>query len=227
MQGVYSRVSSEWTWIRSTICNDVGSEKPGFCETSTTAPTASPPTATSPVASPPTSNSCTDTPGWHDSDGEVFDCEWYGDKTINSERCSDYGYWYENEGQTATEACCACGGGKTGSPVPTPTGSSPVASPMPSNVCQDSDEKFWYSLTKRKHCKFVGNKNTANRCGKSGVRDQCPVTCEEGCKCFNTEGVFFQNGKERNCLLESTTKRCGNFIVRSNCPIACGICNPD
>lgn len=42
---------------------------------------------------------------WYDSDGPVYDCEWYG----SDERyCAQYGNHYSNWGYTANEACCVC-----------------------------------------------------------------------------------------------------------------------
>ena len=53
-------------------------------------------------------NGCQDDPiGWYDSDGPVYDCDWYGIGT----RCADHGDDFENFGATANEACCVCGGG--------------------------------------------------------------------------------------------------------------------
>jgi len=46
---------------------------------------------------------------WHDSDGPKYDCQWYQEDN----RCKTFGDGYENEGLTANEACCACGGGWT------------------------------------------------------------------------------------------------------------------
>lgn len=55
---------------------------------------------------------CTDNPvGWHDSDGALFNCDWYA----LSNNCVLYGSAenYRNDGKIATEACCACNGGTT------------------------------------------------------------------------------------------------------------------
>lgn len=86
----------------------------------------------SPVISPP---SCKDDPErWHDSDGQFYDCEWYA----QGSNCALHGDSFENYGKTASEACCACGGGSSGRSKPTeyPTTSptkfpteSPSASP--------------------------------------------------------------------------------------------------
>ena len=44
---------------------------------------------------------------WHDSDGDTYDCAWYGEGS----NCATYGNGYANKGLTANDACCACGGG--------------------------------------------------------------------------------------------------------------------
>jgi len=52
---------------------------------------------------------CTDDPlGWNDSDGPIFNCEWYS----QADNCATYGGFYGVQGRTANQACCACGGGK-------------------------------------------------------------------------------------------------------------------
>jgi hypothetical protein len=50
---------------------------------------------------------CEDTYGWKDSLGDG--CSFY-EKGFN---CEDYGDDFRNMGETANEACCACGGGNT------------------------------------------------------------------------------------------------------------------
>jgi hypothetical protein len=50
---------------------------------------------------------------WHDADGSQYNCDWYALGTS----CSDYGTSYANFGMTASEACCACGGGVMGGGV--------------------------------------------------------------------------------------------------------------
>merc|ERR1712195_380730 len=56
---------------------------------------------------------------WHDSDGEQYDCTWYGDYN----GCSAYGDGYSYGNYTANQACCTCGGGdtETGAPTESPT----------------------------------------------------------------------------------------------------------
>lgn len=78
-------------------------------------------TASSPTSMPTGSGSgsgsdssdglCTDDPvGWHDSDGALYHCGWYGGRV---DACERYGDGYANMGRTANQACCACGGGST------------------------------------------------------------------------------------------------------------------
>lgn len=47
---------------------------------------------------------CSDAPGWYDSDGPRYNCDWYG----REGRCALYGSSYRNWGLVANEACCAC-----------------------------------------------------------------------------------------------------------------------
>ena len=218
--GVYSRISNQSVWIKSTICNNHSNPKPSFCgsaPTPPTGPTPTPPSPSPPSPTPPTGG-CSDVPNWTDSYGD--DCAWY-EGLGNCEEWGQIG---------ANDACCVCGGGSNDGPAPSPNppAPSPVATPTTSNVCQDNDEKFQYSSSIQKDCKFVGRFNTPNRCNRPGVSENCPVTCTTGCKCYDTAGVFFVNGNERSCDWagnQNTSTRCNNNIVRSNCPIVCGICD--
>jgi len=54
----------------------------------------------------PNAGECTDYAGWFDSDGDG--CSWYSE---GETRCTDFGECCENEGHTAKQACCVCGGG--------------------------------------------------------------------------------------------------------------------
>merc|ERR1711865_16102 len=48
---------------------------------------------------------CTNTPSWHDADGETYNCDWYA----NGDNCGVYGHSYPGVGgQTANQACCVC-----------------------------------------------------------------------------------------------------------------------
>merc|ERR1711865_1369440 len=49
---------------------------------------------------------------WHDIDGPRYSCAWYQNNGFGS-RCNSYGNSYANEGLTANQACCGCGGGGT------------------------------------------------------------------------------------------------------------------
>ncbi|GFH58999.1 PKD domain-containing protein [Chaetoceros tenuissimus] len=50
---------------------------------------------------------CFDSQGWYDAGGPYFDCNFYSKKNY----CELYGNLFQNFGQTASQACCACGGG--------------------------------------------------------------------------------------------------------------------
>jgi len=53
---------------------------------------------------------CSDSPeGWNDQFGSFYDCAWYAEGS----NCERFGDGYSNDGKTANEACCACGGGNT------------------------------------------------------------------------------------------------------------------
>lgn len=89
--GVYSRISSQISWIEKTICAEHSSPKPDFCDSDPEPP------------KPPT---CVDTPGWYGS-APRFNCRWYS----QGNRCARWGgnERFRNFGKTANEACCACG----------------------------------------------------------------------------------------------------------------------
>ena len=76
----------------------------------------------------PTEAECFEVPkGWHDSDGEQYNCAWYGIGL----RCQNYGDSHRNPGRTAKEACCQCGGGTEIAPSAQPT-QTPSISTKPS-----------------------------------------------------------------------------------------------
>jgi hypothetical protein len=80
---VYTRVSGVKDWIDQMIC-ELSENPPASCD----------------------DVECEDVPGWNDSDGPEYDCAWY-----EAEDACEYGLEYENDGYTAAEACCFCGGG--------------------------------------------------------------------------------------------------------------------
>jgi len=61
-----------------------------------------------PPLSSSTTTTCRDIPDWHDSDGEKFNCEWYG----NIETRCQHGNKHPNQGHSSKTACCICGGGR-------------------------------------------------------------------------------------------------------------------
>jgi hypothetical protein len=113
--GVYTRVSGVKSWIDQMIC-ELSENPPASCGSSTPPPDGE--------------GQCEDVQGWYDSDGPEYDCIWYEENDA-CEFASDY----ENDGYTATEACCVCGGG-------TSDGSTPTSPPPGEGQCEDV--QGWY-----------------------------------------------------------------------------------
>merc|ERR1712038_64749 len=147
------------------------------------------PPTTSPTPAPP----CDDDPeGWYDSDGPQYDCEWYG----QGSNCQAYGHLYENFGKTANEACCACGGGRSGtssptdSPTPSPTDSptpSPTDPPTPSPTASDDDD---------------------------GADDDDMVECPDGQALFRVEVTTDANGAEQNSFTLRRRNQNNRFKIK-------------
>jgi hypothetical protein len=121
------------------------------------APTTS--TTAAPVESPPnTGGDCIDFPvGWTDSDGDGCD-DFYNTQT----ECSEYGSLFENDGHTANDVCCTCGGGCNNDP--------------PEWVDYAGDDCSWYSIGTR--CTDFASEIGTN--GKTPIEACC--TCGGGCK---------------------------------------------
>lgn len=108
----------------------------------TTYPTEQPsklPSSSSIPSSSP-SKGCEDVDGWYDADGPMYNCKWYS----LSNHCSAHGSSYSNFGDTAKEACCACGGGSLFSHFPSssPTTASPTVSKIPSTTPTEKPSKI-------------------------------------------------------------------------------------
>jgi len=113
---------------------------------------------------------CEDVEGWHDSDGAMYNCAWYAGGT----NCANYGNGYENDGQTANTACCAC---KVASGTVDPENS---AIANPSNITVQSkpstgdnndalceDDASWYDQQGAEYdCEWYGE--DLNRCNILG-----------------------------------------------------------
>ena len=155
----------------------------------------------SPVASP--TGSCVNDPGWVGKFNTDHTCDFVAQNPID--RCD----WVSSDGVSANEACSAV--------------CNPNCAP-----CQDSSARFTFKNSgRKKNCKFVSKKNTSKRC--EAVSEECPVTCETGCACFDTEGGFLlgKNKKTRTCAWagsKNKAKRCARNKVRSKCPITCDVC---
>lgn len=167
-------------------------------------PTVVQPTS-SPVAAP--TGSCVDDPDWAGKFNAEHTCDFIAMDPVN--RC----VWEDGDGVQANVACPeACDSDCS----------------TPDVLCQDSAAKFTFKdQTKKKTCKFIGKNidNTAKKC--QAASSECPVTCQTGCTCFDTETSFVLNGKTKTCAwagTKNTEKRCAKNKVRSNCPKVCGVC---
>lgn len=76
------------------------------------------------------SNGCVDDTTWVDSDGDG--CELYNTKDL----CALYGDAFENDGKTATDACCLCKSITT-----TSIRSTSKTDPRPKKTASSSDDK--------------------------------------------------------------------------------------
>jgi hypothetical protein len=114
-------------------------------------------------------------------------------------------------------------------PSPTPSPSKTPSST--NNLCQDSEDKFEYGKKKKmKSCRFIKKKNVAKRCKNSTVKENCSVTCEAECMCYDTIGLFNINNKgnkKKDCswVEKKPKNRCKKDKVYANCPIICGACD--
>ena len=163
----------------------------------------------SPTPPPP----CYNEPGWTDIYGDG--CTWY--ESSPADRCEAFAADREPGELTASEACCACGGGS-------------------SDICIDSQLKFLKFTNswprKRKGCFWVGHKNTAKRCAIKRVESHCPKTCNQ-CdlhRCADSARLFHEptSDRERGCYWVSkknTSKRCSIPGVASVCRETCGHCS--
>lgn len=224
----------QWDWIKSTICEDHSSPVPDFCITGGTEPT-----------DPPVLSECEDLL-WFDNYGD--DCSWYSSTYL----CEKYGdLWPNDQGLTADDACCLCGGGNrpTLAPSMSPSASKPI-----NDSCQDLDfVDAWgdgcarYEETNA--CKSYGNEYandqglTANMacciCGggtnvTTGEDGEDPLppsthpsppttvtTCKDSPLKFM---VNIHNRKTCRWVGNKPWKRCKKEGVASHCPETCGQC---
>jgi hypothetical protein len=76
-----------------------------------------------------------------DVNGNATDCDWFDFYDFNS--CQDFGDWLDPDGNTANQACCACGGGilllpssaPSQPPSQPPTTTAPTTSPPKTDRC--------------------------------------------------------------------------------------------
>merc|ERR1712166_1499752 len=164
-------------------CGCGGGETPGDPNAQPTPPPTAQPTD-SPTKSPSDDSAppqeCVDKTllngdPWNDSDGASFNCAFYE----SGSGCTAYGDSYANEGLTANQACCVCGGGETpGDPnaQPTPSPSEePTGEPTasaPPQQCVDKtlqNDDPWHDIDgPRYSCAWYQNNGFGSRCNSYG-----------------------------------------------------------
>jgi hypothetical protein len=110
--------------------------------------------------------------------------------------------------------------------------SSPTAAP--SSPCEDSPFRFKVEIDgqkKSRDCGWVATRATASRCKLTGVKEQCPSTCNKCPKCVDSilRYKFEYNGKKitRDCTWvanKSTNIRCAISGMEHTCRNTCGTC---
>jgi hypothetical protein len=118
---------------------------------------------------------CIDTPiGWHDSDGDLFDCDWYA---ISDNHCKTYGNRLRNMGKVANEACCACGGGMYEYLSPSPSTTTMSPSESPTACFLPDDWTFKVNGEPGRGCGWVGNYPYDRCLVSTGAKEACKRTC--------------------------------------------------
>ena len=104
----FGNISSNFGHTASEACCACGG---GVSRIDNDRPSAEPTVVRSSTPSIAKSNCVDDPPGWHDGDGTGYTCIWYAAEDTAEDRCNLFGNQAPNFGHTASEACCACGGG--------------------------------------------------------------------------------------------------------------------
>merc|ERR1712110_548984 len=79
--GVYSRISDQWSWIKTTICDNHSDPKPDFCSSDPTPPSPTPPSPTPPSPTPPSPTPPSGCPSTRDSFTLDLQTDAYGSET--------------------------------------------------------------------------------------------------------------------------------------------------
>jgi len=224
--GVYARVSGAKEWLTEEICNHSTLPKPSFCN-------GFEPTTQTPTTTP----DCWDNPlGWYDEEGEAYDCPWYADDG----NCEKYGDQYPNDGITAQEACCVCGGG---APTDTPPVDSPVFSPVasptsctddhPQLTCADLDSslletncnnnKRWRTMNFCQHsCFMEGYGYDGDDCGAATAPTKAPAPTQAPTQtCEQCDNVHPRN---KDCTSLNLSNKCINrprWVIKKYCQKSC------
>lgn len=105
---------------------------------------------------------CSNIAGWVDSDGDncgvYSSCLSPGYESVLADNPGYYDQWAVN-GVSATDACCACGGG----------------------VCNDHNEGIASRAAAEGYLQITTCAQTSNYCNLVPVQDYCPVTCGTSC----------------------------------------------
>lgn len=184
--GVYARVSSQFEWIKSVVCNNHSSSTlPAWCGASTSSPTltiTSAPTKApvvsltaaptlAPIPAPTSSPTPTNDDGYYDDN--------YYDDTVN-QNCVDsqLRFLVNGKGRFCTWVAakntskrCAKGGGAVSSHCPLTCGT------CAQHECADASKRFYLTNGNLKSCTWVARTQTITRCGKTGVALTCRETC--------------------------------------------------
>ena len=142
-------------------------------------------------------------------------CDWYESEY----RCDIFGLYVNNDGITANEACCQCGGGLISS----------AGEAIDEIVCVDSPTRLLVNKVNKKSCNWVGNK--LERCDKNNIKSHCPLTCGvcDEFKCEDSARKFFlPNGNVKKCgwvARKDTEERCALEGVAETCRKTCGMCD--
>jgi len=135
---------------------------------------------------------------WQDSGG--YNCEWYSETgdSYKASHCESYGDSYENDGYTANEACCACGGDTTHGTTSSESGS--------------GDNEDYYDFGS-------GSTTTGSPSGSGAPPTASPTATDEPteakCEDYTTSnGTKWQDSGGYNCEWYSET---GDSYKASHC----------
>ena len=168
-----------------------------------------------------TQNHCQSSPfAWHDKDGAQFNCTWYG----QHDRCSRFGSREDlrNQGKTANEACCECGGGEKSCVPCKSCAIGKFISGVPCNGTTQDDLSSCQACTAS--CPNGTYLDTSERCDGQGFHDRqcrnCTRTCPHdqvlntslsACNGLETTDWFCQDNISNSKLMKKFWNDTTNF----------------